>query len=107
MHDSGCAESLADRLRTLGQEQPLLGASDATSEPARRLDPAAARGQRLNGLDETLAQAESGALTSSGRAARAVSTRTVKAGASLTARSARILRSTSTPAILRPWMKRL
>ncbi len=48
-----------------------------------------------------------GALTSSGRAALAVSTSTAKAGASLTARSARILRSTSTPARLSPWMKRL
>ena len=32
---------------------------------------------------------------------------TAKAGASFTARSARILRSTSTPARFRPWMKRL
>ena len=48
-----------------------------------------------------------GALTSSGSAALAVSTRATNAGASLTARSARILRSTSTPARFRPWMNRL
>ena len=53
------------------------------------------------------AQEALGALTSSGRAALAVSTSAANAGASLTARSARILRSTSTPARLRPWMKRL
>ena len=48
-----------------------------------------------------------GALTSAGRAALATSTRAAKAGGSLTASSASILRSTSTPAALRPWMNRL
>jgi large subunit ribosomal protein L20 len=38
---------------------------------------------------------------------RAISTIAAKAGASLTARSARILRSTSTPASFRPWIMRL
>ena len=47
------------------------------------------------------------ALTSSGRAPLATSTRAVNAVASLTAMSARTLRSTSTPAALRPWMNRL
>ena len=40
-------------------------------------------------------------------AVRATSTSTVKAAASLTARSASTLRSASTPARRRPWMKRL
>src|SRR5690606_935525 len=48
-----------------------------------------------------------GALTSSGRFALATSTRALNAAGSLTARSARILRSTSTSAAFRPWMKRL
>ena len=52
-------------------------------------------------------QAAFGALTSLGRAFCATSTRAVKAPASLTARSARILRSTSMLAAFRPWMKRL
>ena len=53
------------------------------------------------------AEASTGALTSSGRFALASSTRATNAGASLTARSARILRSTSTPAAFSPWMNRL
>ncbi len=53
------------------------------------------------------AVASTGALTSSGRAALATSTSATNAGRSLTARSARILRSTSTPARRRPWMNRL
>ncbi len=48
-----------------------------------------------------------GALTSSGRAALATSTSAVNAAGSLTAISARFLRSTSTPAALRPWISRL
>ena len=68
------------------------------------------RGSKVTGRPPELPdrrQAEAGALTSSGRLVLAVSTSAAKAGASLTARSARILRSTSTPAALRPWMKRL
>ncbi len=49
----------------------------------------------------------SAALTAAGTLARESSTSAAKAGASLTARSARILRSTSTPAALRPCMNRL
>ncbi len=48
-----------------------------------------------------------GALTSAGRAFLAVSTTALKAVGSLTASSASCLRLTSTPAKLRPWMKRL
>ncbi len=47
------------------------------------------------------------ALAAAGTLARDTSTSAVKAAASLTARSARILRSTSTPASLRPCMNRL
>ena len=48
-----------------------------------------------------------GALTSAGRAFLATSTRAVKAVGSLTASSASMRRSTSTPARPRPWMNRL
>ena len=48
-----------------------------------------------------------GAFTSAGSAALATSTSAVNAAASLTAISARFLRSTSTPATLRPWISRL
>ena len=48
-----------------------------------------------------------GAFTSSGRAARATPTSAAKASGSLIAMSDRFLRSTSTPASLRPWISRL
>ncbi len=120
-HALGDEQRLTDRLRALGQEQPVLGAHVSLGEQPGRPDPAAPHGQqRVRPLalvgarrNRPLAQADAseastlGALTSSGRAALAVSTRTANAGASLTARSARILRSTSTPATRRPWMNRL
>ena len=97
-----------DGLRAVGKEQPPLGAYRAAAELACLLDAGVARGQgRVGGWSGTRPQEALGALTSSGRAALAVSTSAANAGASLTARSARILRSTSTPARLRPWMKRL
>ena len=102
----GDLERPFDGLRAVGKEQPPLGANRTAAELARLLDPAAAGGQG----DVRSGQAEAsalGALTSSGRAAFAVSTSTLNAAMSLTASSARIFRSTSTPARLRPWMKRL
>lgn len=48
-----------------------------------------------------------GALTSCGSAAFAISTSAVNAAGSLIAISDRFLRSTSTPAALRPWISRL
>ena len=53
------------------------------------------------------AASPAGALTSSGKAALATSTRAANAAASVMAMSARFLRSTSTPAALRPWINRL
>jgi hypothetical protein len=53
------------------------------------------------------AEAAFGAFTSLGSAFCATSTSVANALASLTASSARILRSTSTLAAFRPWMKRL
>jgi len=53
------------------------------------------------------AASPAGALTSSGNAARATSTRAANADGSVMAISARFLRSTSTPAALRPWINRL
>ena len=47
------------------------------------------------------------AACAAGSASLAVCTRATKATSSLTARSARILRSTSTPAALSPWIRRL
>ena len=97
-------ERLAQRLGALGEEEPLLGPRwRRASLRAALTRPLfaesgvvreAAPGSRV----AVRRQAVAGALTSSGRAALAISTSAAKAGASLTARSARILRSTSTPA---------
>ena len=96
-----------DGLRAVGKEEPTLGSDRAAAELPRLLDAGVpgSQGRRRSGQAETLSSR--GALTSSGSAALAVSTRTTNAAMSLTARSARILRSTSTPARCRPWMKRL
>ena len=59
------------------------------------------------GRARTQAASPEGALTSSGSAARATSTSAVNAAGSVIAISARFLRSTSTPAALRPWISRL
>ena len=95
-----------DGLRAVGEEQPPLGSLRTTAELACLLDPGRAR--RSGAPRGAQAEASTlGALTSSGRAALATSTRALNAAMSLTARSARTLRSTSTPARPRPWMKRL
>ena len=101
LHLAGVERGL-HRVAPLSEEEPPLGSLRATAQPTQFLDAGVARGERVDAQAETL-----GALTSSGRAALATSTSATNAGASLTARSARILRSTSTPAALRPWMKRL
>ncbi|EKX60379.1 hypothetical protein STRIP9103_01623, partial [Streptomyces ipomoeae 91-03] len=59
------------------------------------------------GLGQRQRHAAFGAFTSAGRAFWATSTSAANAVASLTASSARILRSTSMFAAFRPWMKRL
>ena len=104
--DAAGREGPLDRLRAVGEEEPPLRSLGTAAQPTQLLDARVARGQR--GLRHGVTQAETlGALTSSGRAALAVSTSALNAAMSLTARSARILRSTSTPARFRPWMKRL
>ena len=101
--DAAGLEGGLDGVRAVGKEQPPLGAFRAAAEPAYFLQAGVARLQRR---DQAEASAR-GALTSSGRAALATSTSALNAAMSLTARSARILRSTSTPARPSPWMNRL
>src|SRR5205085_10210720 len=86
-------QRLANRLRPFGEKLTGGGAHLAVREA----------------LGAACAQAASprGALTSSGRASLATWTSAEKVAGSNTARSARFLRSTSTPAALRPWMNRL
>ena len=93
-----------DGVRAVGKEQPPLGADRAAAQLAKLLQASVARREGVGGQAEASAR---GALTSSGRAALATSTSALNAAMSLTARSARILRSTSTPARPRPWMNRL
>ena len=69
--------------------------------------PPAGAGRSAGAAGRAQAAGAAGALTSSGRAFLATSTSAVKAAASLTAISASARRSTSTPAALRPWMRRL
>ena len=91
-----------DEIGSLGEKACGAASSDVAVQLDRRRHPVRALGERV-------AQAASpdGALTSSGSAALATSTSAVKAAGSLTAISARFLRSTSTPAALRPWISRL
>ena len=94
--DTG-AQGLANGLRALDEEEPgrltLLAALETTGPRTRS--------------DQGVPQAAVVAGTSAGAAALATATSAANAGASDTASSARILRSTSTPAVLRPEMKRL
>ena len=95
--DDPGAQGFADGLRTLGEKEPgrlpLLAALETTGSRTR-----SAQGEP---------QAAVVAGTSAGAAALATATSAANAGASDTASSARILRSTSTPAVFRPAMKRL
>jgi hypothetical protein len=90
-----------DQVGTFGEEACGVTTSDGTLQLDRRSYPI--------GLLSEGCQAASpdGALTSSGSAALATSTRAVNAAGSLIAISDRFLRSTSTPASLRPWIRRL
>ncbi|CAM5711888.1 hypothetical protein SCANM63S_09693 [Streptomyces canarius] len=88
-HDGPALERRPTRQRQDPQAiQPAGPTVSVDSEPARR-------------------HAALGAFTSDGSAFCATSTSAAKAFASFTASSARILRSTSTFAAFRPWMKRL
>ena len=107
-------QRLADRLRALDDEPPLGHTGRAAVQAADRLDPGRpGRRQLGGGAPSGVRQATSSwprracARPSAGSAARATSTSAAKAGASVTARSAMTLRSTSTPAIFRPWTNRL
>ena len=82
---------------TLGQEAAGASATGRPQQFRRGRHPAGSRRQRSR-----QAASPEGALTSAGSAARATSTSAVNAAGSLTAISARFLRSTSTPAALRP-----
>ncbi len=94
-------ERAADELRTLGDEGALAPARRTLlQQPAQPADPPVREGQPL-GQEATSA---TGALAS---ASCAVATSAPNASGSLTARSARTLRSTSTPARCRPLMSRL
>jgi hypothetical protein len=97
------ADGLTDRLRPLHEEPP----GPIAPRPAQQLagcdDAGGAVGAGRVGLN-----CDQAALPFwEGTLARASSTSAVKAAGSLMAISDRFLRSTSTPAILRPWMKRL
>ena len=109
-------ESRGHRVGPLGEETPLLAPLGSAMELCIRHDPRGSLGQDLRhriipratrGSCVVWRNQAAGALTSAGRALRATSTRPVKASGSVTAMSASTLRSTSTPAALRPWMKRL
>ena len=89
-----------DEVRPLGEEALGTAPSDVAMQLDRCRHPVGALGERQ-------AASPDGALTSSGSAPLATSTSAVNAVGSLTASSARILRSTSTPAALSPWISRL
>src|SRR6185369_7547525 len=101
-------QGLPHRLRTFGQE-PAEGVAVApaqqlasSDDPGRPL-----RGRAVPGSGIAEESAGQAAASGAGSAARAAATRPAKVVASFTASSARILRSTSTPARRRPWMSRL
>ena len=108
-------ERFADRLRAFDQEAAGLAPERTSGEPAGLLDPHGLRGQQTRARHSSAylgavvlrPRRRLGALTSAGRAALATCTSAENAAGSFTARSARILRSTSTSASRRPWMNRL
>jgi hypothetical protein len=98
-------KSLADRLRPLDDELALR----TPKRPIAEQPSGAAYAARPDGEIRADAQAADSllALTSSGRCFFAMSTSASNAWGSLTASSARCLRSTSTSAAFNPWMNRL
>src|SRR6478672_13526451 len=100
LRNKSAPQRCLDEIWSLGEK--TVGAS--SSNVAVQLD----RGRHPCGaLGERQAASPEGALTSSGSAPLASSTSAVNAAGSLTAISARFLRSTSTPAAFRPWINRL
>ena len=98
--DESAPQRGLDEVGSLGEEACGAASSDVAVQLDRCRHPGRALGERQ-------AASPDGALTSSGSAPLATSTSAVKAAGSLTAISARFLRSTSTPAALRPWISRL
>ena len=96
--------------RTLGEESPsylsFLTAQQPTSGPQHRLQKLP-EDQPASRDCPWAARPQAAVASAAGAFALATSTRAANAAGSVTARSARILRSTSTPAALRPEMKRL
>ena len=106
--DADGGQRLRDGLATLGQELPCSQTFLATQQPTSRPH----RRRRSGWRDDRLVGTEAGqrrqaAAAVAGWFALATSTRATNAAGSVTARSARILRSTSTSAVFRPEMKRL
>ena len=100
--DQAAPRRRLDQVRALDEEAPSTTTPGVALQFNRSHHPGGS-------FSECRCQAASpeGALTSSGSAALATSTSAVNAAGSLTAISARFLRSTSTPAALRPWISRL
>ena len=101
-HESAPQRRL-DEVGSLGEEARGTAPSDVALQFDRCRHAVGALGER----QAPQAASPDGAFTSSGSAALATSTSAVNAAGSLTAISARFLRSTSTPAALRPWIRRL
>jgi len=101
------AQRLGHPANAFDQESACGDALLAKSQLARGGDPLVVRGG--DGLSIALGQAADSLAGAgcAGTALRATSTSALNAAGSLTASSARFLRSTSTPAALRPWTKRL
>ncbi|MCU1686300.1 MAG: hypothetical protein JWQ81_7039 [Amycolatopsis sp.] len=99
----------ADGVRALGEKPARLVPFGAAGQLARGNNPGGPLGERIRpGLRERYRPDQADFFSSPVCTfAFASSASAVNAAASLTARSARILRSTSTPAIFRPWMNRL
>ena len=96
-------ERFPHRLASLGEEFPRQFAAAPVPQPANRTQHGAGKLTCcVRGAFRGHAQAAAGVWFS-----RATATRALNASASVTARSARILRSTCTPAFFRPLMKRL
>ena len=94
-----------DEVGSLGEEACGTAPSDVAMQLDRCRHPVGALGERQAASpasDVAGRAAPDGAFTSSGSAPLATSTSAVKAAGSLTAISARFLRSTSTPAAFRP-----
>ena len=101
LDDEPTPQRRLDEVGPLGEEACGTAPSDVALQLDRCRHPVGALGERCQ------AASPDGAFTSSGSAALATSTSAVNAAGSLMAISARFLRSTSTPAALRPWISRL